>query len=69
MTHSPEHGVVATPAPSDRSRGIILVGEIVAASTPAAEILYGRDVKFYEALRSLPIGTQLYAASEDSADA
>lgn len=52
--------------PKPGSRGIP-VGEIVAASTPAAEILYGLDVKFYEALRSLPIGTQLYAASVDSA--
>ena len=40
------------------------VAEIVAASTPAAEILYGRDVKFYEALRSLPIGAKLYAAPQ-----
>jgi len=38
------------------------VGEIVAASTPAAELLYGRDVRFYEAMRTLPIGTKLYAA-------
>lgn len=37
------------------------VGEIVAASTPAAELLYGRDVRFYEAMRTLPIGTKLYA--------
>ena len=40
------------------------VAEIIAAGTPAAEILFGRDVKFYEALRTLPIGTKLYAAPQ-----
>lgn len=42
------------------------VGEVVPAGSPAAEILFGRDIRFYEAMRSLPIETKLYAAPSAS---
>ncbi len=49
------------PTPDLRMGGSEPVAEIVPATTPAAEILFGRDIKFLADQRSLPIGTKLYA--------
>ncbi len=38
------------------------VAEIVEANTPAAELPFGRDVKFFGPIHKVPIGTKLYAA-------
>lgn len=40
----------------------IPVAKIVEAKTPAAQQIYGFDIRFFDALRGLPIGTKLYAA-------
>ncbi|MCD1266904.1 hypothetical protein B5M44_22015 [Shinella sumterensis] len=48
------------------------VAEIVEATTPSAQIICGRDILFYDDMRSLPVGTKLYASphreGEDSAE-
>jgi hypothetical protein len=51
-----------TPPPVSNVVGSDPVAEIVEATSPAAELIFGRDFKFFEALRTLPIGTKLYAA-------
>jgi hypothetical protein len=48
--------------PAELSVGGEPVAEIVTATTPAAEILFGRDIKFLVDQRDIPIGTKLYAA-------
>lgn len=50
-----------SPAPAEHVMGSEPVAEIVEATSPAAELIFGRDIKFFEALRTLPIGTKLYA--------
>jgi len=53
---------ILPPAPTEHVVGREPVAEIVPAATPAAEILFGRDIKFLVDQRDIPIGTKLYAA-------
>ncbi len=48
-------------APAELVVGSEPVAEIVEATSPAAELIFGRDITLFEALRTLPIGTKLYA--------
>lgn len=57
-----ESALAVVPAPAEVSVGSEPVAEIVEATSPAAELIFGRDIRFFEALRTLPIGTKLYAA-------